>query len=92
MNICYKIKIQSQGEEPKSTRAKQTKCIPAEREIYGDTPHPHRAVSELISKHFTVLYIGDFQQKTFYGVMEGRSFTKYSCYSDIIRDCTIVLS
>lgn len=90
--MCYKIQIQSQGKKRKSTRAKPSRSIPAEREINGDTPHPHRAVSELIFKHFTVLYIEDFQQKAFYGVMEGRSFTKYSCYSDIIRDCTTELA
>lgn len=76
MHICYKIKIQSQEKKPKSTGAKPTRCIPVEKKINGDTPYPHRAVSELIFKHFTVLYIDDFHQKVFYGVMEGRSFTK----------------
>lgn len=51
------------------------------------TPHPHKAVSELIFKHFTVLYIEDFQQKIFYDVVE-RSFTKWHGYSGIIMDCT----
>lgn len=76
MNIRYEIKIQSQRKKPKSTKAKPTRCISVEKKINGDTPHAHRAVSELIFKHFTVLYIEDFQQKVFYGVTEGRSFTK----------------
>lgn len=72
---------------PESTRSKPIRCIPIVKKINGDTPQPHKAVSELIFKHFTVLYIEDFQQKIFYGVVE-RSFTKWHGYSGIVMDCT----
>lgn len=72
---------------PKSTGFKPIRCIPTVKKINGDTPHPHKAVSKLIFKYFTVLYIEDFQQKIFYGVIE-RSFTKWHSYSGIIMDCT----
>lgn len=46
---------------PVSTRSKPIRCIPTVKKINGGTPHPHKAVSELIFKHFTVLYMQDFQ-------------------------------
>lgn len=69
-------KKKGKKKKEKKKRTNPTRYIPFEKKINGDTPHPHRAISELIFKHFTVLYIEDIQQKVFYGVMEGMSFTK----------------
>lgn len=60
---------------PKSTRSKPIRCIPTVKKINGGTSHPHKAVFELIFKHFTVLYMQKYYIKIFYGVIE-RSFTK----------------
>lgn len=88
MDVFYKKKKPNfwhKKKMSKSTRSKPIRCIPTVKKINGDTPHPHKAVSELIFKHFTVLYIEDFQQTVFYGVIE-RSFTKWHGYSGIIMD------
>lgn len=36
-----------------------------EEKINGDTPHPHRAISEFIFKQFTALYTEDISKKYF---------------------------